>query len=821
MSGNSGPVASASGILLTLIRPGFLCGFRALLDESFIPSRSFSMKRVLKWVVILLVFVLSLPIVAALAAYGYHYSIVSAGPGTLPGAPEPTGLAAKTDLFIGTGGFPWMSALNSVAACVPFGMVRLGPDTQSWFIDARNLNRSGYHYGDNEIIGFSHNRLVGADSKEGGAFRVFPTTAGRMEGDRGAGRTVKFSHADERVFPGYYGVQLANGVKAEMTTTTRTGTHRYTFPAGEAPILLLDVGSALAVDDKPEDDREPTKNEQAVIDRAANEITGSMTTFGSFSGRYDGLDVYFCARPSVPFAEGTKDLDENHVLELHFAAGAPVELRVALSYVSIANARANLDAETTGKTFEGMVGDAVAAWNGIFDRIKIAGATAEQERIFYTAMQRAFVMPTTFNDVNGQYTGFDKQVHVAEGFTYYTDFSIWDTFRTVHPLYTLIAPREHTDMMKSLTAMAVQGGALPRWPSGAGYTNCMFGTPADMLVSEAYLKGIRDFDVETAYNAARQTALVGVPEGSRFAGRQGLQEYLQYGYCPSDKVEESVACTIDYSWCDYSLAGWATALGKTEDAAIFARNAESYKKMWNPETLFFQGRDSQGNFEPNFKPLKLTYTDPDKKYTRAYVEGSAMQWRWGGPYDPAGLIGLWPSEELFVEELSKYIENSRTRVGWWNPGGNYWHGNEPFIHAAYLFNSTKRPDLAQRYVRRIINTKYKDTYYGLDGNDDGGTLSSWYVFSALGFYPVAGTTRYELVAPLFTKAEINLGNGKILTVNAKDASIPNYYVHEKRVNGEKIEGWTITHDQIKDGGTLDFDVSKDRPGVRKPPIPLE
>lgn len=766
------------------------------------------MKRFLKWIGILLLIVLLIPLLAATAAYGYHWSIVAAGPGNLPGAPEPSGRTAKTDLFIGTGGFRWMSALNSVAACVPFGMVRLGPDTQSWFFDQRNFNRSGYHYGDNEIIGFSHNRLVGADAKEGGAFRVFPTTAARRAEDRAPGRTITFSHAHERAFPGYYGVRLDNGITAEMTATTRTGTHRYHYPKGESPVLLLDVASALG-------DRR-CENVQANINRATGELTGSMRTFGSFSGRYDGLDVYFCARVSAPLTEGTQDLDENSVIELHFAPADEIVLQVALSYVSVDNARANLEAEAAGKTFESMVAQAVDAWNGIFDRIKLTGATEEQECIFYTAMQRAFIMPTTFTDVNGQYTGFDKQVHTAEGFTYYTDFSLWDTFRTVHPLYTLIAPREHADMMQSLTTMAKQGGALPRWPSGAGYTNCMFGTPADIAVSEAYQKGIRNFDVEAAYNAARHTALIGVPEGSRFGGRQGLQEYLEYGYCPSDKVEESVACTIDYSWCDHALAEWATLLEKHDDAAIFRKHAGSYKQVWNPQTLFFQGRDSAGNFDPKFKPLKLTYTDLFREHTSAYVEGSAMQWRWGAPFDPAGLIALWPSEDLFIDELRRYLDGTRKRVGWWHPGGNYWHGNEPFIHAAFLFNATKRPDLAQRYVRRLLLTKYTTDYYGIDGNDDGGTLSSWYIFSALGLYPVAGTTRYEIVAPLFPRADIDLGNGKVLTIEAKNAAPGNYYVTDMRLNGEHHGRWTVDHAEIAQGGTFEFSVSSEDPMSKKP-----
>lgn len=778
------------------------------------------MKRVLTWVFRVFVVLLLIPIVVATAAYGYHWSIVAAGPGSLPGAPEPTGRVAKVDTFIGTGGFPWMSALNSVAACVPFGMVRLGPDTMSWVNDLRNLNRSGYHYGDNKIFGFSHNRLVGADSKEGGAFRVFPTTATARRAEKpGQPRTATFSHAVERAFPGYYGVLLeGTNIKAEMTATTRVGIHRYTFPQGETPVLLLDLGSALA-------ERRCT-NVQGTLDPATGTITGSMRTFGSFSGRYDGLDVYFAARLSAPpteygtligatFTPKATTLNEDGQFELHFAPGdgkTPITLALALSYVSIDNAKANLAAEYTGQAFESIVSAGVAAWNGYLDRIEVEGASPKEERIFYTALYRAFIMPTIFNDVNGQYTGFDKKVHLADGFTYYTDFSLWDTFRTVHPLYSLIARPEHNDMMRSLTEMAKAGGALPRWPSGAGYTNCMFGTPADIAVGEAYLKGIRNFDVEAAYAAARHTALIGVPEGSRFGGRQGLQEYLKYQYAPSDLVEESVACTLEYAWCDHALSLWANALGKTDDAAIFAKHAQTYRNVWNPETLFFQARDAEGRFDDeNFRPLRLTYTDPDKKYTRAYVEGSAMQWRWGVPFDPEGFVSLWPSPEMFVSELRNYMDGTRKRVGWWNPGGNYWHGNEPYIHAAYLFNSAGRPDLTQNYVRKLLETKYDDTYYGIDGNDDGGTLSSWYVLSALGFYPIAGTTRYEVGIPLFDKAVVHMGEDKKITVTAKDNSPYARYVYNLVINDRPLGATHFDHALLQDGATLEFTLGKDRP----------
>lgn len=531
------------------------------------------------------------------------------------------------------------------------------------------------------------------------------------------------------------------------------------------------------------------------------EITGSARTFGSFSRRYGGLDVYFAAKVS---GKVERHNVRGEVLTLEFSPGETVELQLALSYVSVENARANLAAETARTSFDSSVAAAEARWEEVFSRIDVEGGSDAERRIFYTALMRAFTMPTTFSDTSGEYLGFDGEVHTAKGFTYYTDFSIWDTFPTVHPLYSLMAPQAHTDMLRSLAAMVREGGALPRWPSGAGYTNCMFGTPADILVSEAYQKGLRDFDAEAVYAAARATATSGVPEGSRFSGRQGLADYLALGYCPSDEVPESVACTLDYAWCDEALALWARALGKHDDAAMFARRSDAFRHVWNPDTRFFQGLTAAGDFDTNLRPLMLTYVDPDHRYTGAYVEGSAMQWRWGTPFSADVLVDLWPSRDAFVTALRDYLDNTNTRIGWWHPGGHYWHGNEPFIHAAYLFNAAGRPDLTQTYVRRIMATKYSDDHIGLDGNDDGGTLSAWYVFSSLGFYPVAGTTRYELGSPLFTRATINLGDGQTLTINAEHNTSDTIHVDEIRLNGEPLTTSRFTHDAIAQGGELSF-----------------
>jgi predicted alpha-1,2-mannosidase len=337
----------------------------------------------------------------------------------------------------------------------------------------------------------------------------------------------------------------------------------------------------------------------------------------------------------------------------------------------------------------------------------------------------------------------------------------------------------------------------------------MFGTPADVVVSEAYLKGIHDFDVETAYQAMRATGLTGKPAGTRFAGREGLEWYLQYGYCPSDKMDDSVAATMEFGWADNSISLLAKALGKTEDAELFAKHAKFYRNLWNPQSLFFETRDSLGNFPKERNPAVLTYTDFKGKYTKGYVEGSGWQWRWPAFYDPQGLIALFTSKERFVQELNEFFEKSKKTMGSWNPGAYYWHGNEPDIHAVYLFNEAGRPDLTQKWVRYILENKYSNDYVGMDGNDDGGTLSAWYVWSALGLYPVAGTTKYELGSPLFAEVSVRLDKerDKELRIVAENNSPSNVYVQEVFLNGARLDRTWIMHDEIANGGELKFVMS--------------
>jgi predicted alpha-1,2-mannosidase len=624
-------------------------------------------------------------------------------------------------------------------------------------------------------------------------------------------QSATFSHSEELASPGYYAVRLPEpDVLVELTATPHVGVHRYTFNDGKAAHLMLDVMNALG-------GRRAGEGNVRILPEAA-EVEGSVKTFGTFSGRYGGIKVYFVAKLSQPLANYTSLQDDVVAGDRAFSASSrarvylglvprngplAVTLKLAVSYVSIENARFNLQMEAEAKEFDQVLAEAQRAWEERLSSIRIEGGTEEQKEIFYTALFRVFQMPTVFNDANGDYLGFDRQVHQASGFRYFTDLSLWDTFRTAHPLYTLIAPQDQRDMLTSLVKMLEQGGWLPRWPSGHGYSNSMLGTPADIVIADSYLKGIRDFDVAKTYQAMRRTALAPTPPGAAFSGREGVEQYLQYGYCPAGLVRNSVTRTLEYSWADRAISLLAKSLGYSEDAALFDKHSQSYRNVWNPGTQYFQPRDPQGRFVEPFKPLLLTYFDRNGRYTRDYVEGSALQWRWGAPFDAEGLIALFQSREYFVHELDSFFAKADPALGTWNPGPYYWHGNEPDIHAAYLFNEAGRPDLTQKWVRWILDHKYGNRYDGLDGNDDGGTLSAWYVFSALGLYPVAGSDKYQLGAPLFEKAEVKLKNNRLVIV-ADNYAPDHVYCRKVLLNDTPLDRAWIRHSEIENGGVLRF-----------------
>ena len=772
------------------------------------------MKSIIKLFLRVLGIVLLTAVILALGYRVRYKIIVNANQKPIPEAAVPLyQLVKEVNPFIGTGSFYLTCAYNYPGPSLPFGLLRLSPETASIMNKTRGKSTSGYFYGDDKICGFSHTRLSGTGATDGGHFLVTPVKGQVSEKVYSTGQYSRFSHRDELAFPGYYAVKLpGENVFVELTSTERVGIHRYTFTKVAEPHILINVSNTIG-------NRRSSEGEVRILSDK-NEVEGSIRTFGTFAKRYGGIKVYFVARFNRKFKNsGTwqgevfipgQNLDTGDTLgvDLGFdSQGDKTEiiLKLAISHVSIENARENLEAEAGAGSFEDVLAMAQQKWEGRLSNIKITGATDEQREIFYTALYRVFQMPTEFTDVNGEYVGFDKKVHKADSFRYFTDLSLWDTFRTLHPLYNIIAPLDQRDMMISLVKMAEQGGWLPRWPSGYGYTGSMLGTPADITITDAWLKGIRGFDVEYAYQSMRTTALGPTPIGSEFSGRRGIESYLKYQYCAADEMDEAVSKTLEYAWADFAIGNLAMELGKGEDAVLFQKHSQFYKNTWNPEIKYFQPRNADGKFT-EIKPLLLTYLDRKEKYTDDYVEGSALQWRWAVPFDPQGLISLFEDREYFVDELNAFFEKSNPKLATVNPGPYYWHGNEPDIHAAYLFNEADRPDLTQKWVRWILDNKYSTSYEGLDGNDDGGTLSAWYIFSSMGFYPIAGSDIYQLGAPLFKEIEVNI-NGKKLKIEAKNYSSENFYVKNVRLNDTLLNRSWIRHSEIAEGGVLSFEMS--------------
>ena len=711
--------------------------------------------------------------------------------------PETGEYTQYVDPFIGTGGTPWTAGMLSPAATVPFGTVRLGPDTS--FIGGAYIvktNTSGYYYEHGHIKGFSASRLSGTGAEDYQMFRVTPAI-GSAEA-----KEVAYSHNNEAAAPGYYAVYLPTlDCFVELTSTIRTGVHRYTFGSSSDARLYIDVTSTAG--------NYSTGSGKVEVDENGV-ITGSVILYAAFSSRYGGLPVYFAATTDKAIKSYEIKGDEKDLgIDLNFGdiAGESVEMKMAISFVSAENAKLNLETETDGLTFDDVRKAALNEWEEALSVIDVESTDEEILKIFYTALYHSMIMPTNFEDVNGEYLDFNKEVSVAEDYTYRTDLSLWDTVRTTHSLYTLIAPEIQTDVLNSLLDMAEKGGAIPRWAQGAGYAGSMLGDPANILITESYLKGF-DFDVETAYEYMKHSSEVKDTK----VGRDYVDLYNQYGYVPDDLApgDESVARTIEYSWEDGAIATLAAALGYEEDAQKYYEKSMNYKNTFNTETKYFQARNSDGSYVWNFSPYITSFYDAVmvKKFADCYCEGSARQWRWNALQDIDGMIELFGSEEYFVSELEAFMEDASVNRAAIDPGSGFWVGNQHDIHTPYLFSNAGRADLTQYWVRWTLAERFSSEVNGLDGNDDGGTLSSWYVFSSMGFYPLPGTDKYWIGSPNVDSAEIALGNGNTLKVTALNQSAENVYVKSVTLNGVELEGTYVTHEQLMAGGELVFTMSK-------------
>jgi predicted alpha-1,2-mannosidase len=713
-------------------------------------------------------------------------------------------LTSLVDPFIGTGGVGFGVGQVIPAALVPFGMVKAGPDTEGSNGTPGFSHCAGYYYPDEMIQGFSHIHLPGIGVPDEGNLLFMPVTGMDKGKTKVSGYRSYYSHKNEKAAPGYYSVLLDDtGITAELTAAARSAAHRYAWPSGADRHVVIDLSHALPGNG--------VKNSHITVDQAARTVSGSLNPTGGMAGRYGGPIIYFSARFSRPvvsfgvwngdqYQPGTASADGDTVgafLGFGQADGSPVEAIVGVSYVSVENATANLNAEMPGFDFDGYAKAADDAWEKELSVARVEGGTAADRKMFYTALYHLMYAPTMFTDVDGRYMGIDRKVHKAEGFIYHTDFSMWDTYRTLHPALTLLKPDRSRDLIRSLVRMYEDGGAFPIWPIATGEGGSMVGESADIIIADAYVKGITDFDAEKALEGMLLTA--DGPSPAPYGGRGGLQNYLNLGYVTADKDGGgSVSVTQEYCYNDFAISQLAGALGKTDVRDRFLERSKKYKNLFNDEYKFFIGRNSDKSWTTDFN---------DITWAEYYVEGDAWQYRYFVPFDIPGLSSLFGGNAGLLAAMDDLFAKSKAE----QPSRRdkiifskyYWQGNEPDIHTAYIYNELGRPDLGQEWVRWIIKTEFGTGPEGLPGNDDCGTMSAWLAFGLMGFYPVPARDVYMTGTPIFTRVELNLKGGK-LVIEAPGASKDGKYVQSAELNGKPLDKPWFNHADIANGGSIKF-----------------
>ncbi len=676
-----------------------------------------------------------------------------------PAMAVPLPLTQHVDPFVGTGGLGFGVGSASPGPQTPFGFARPAPDTST------DHGAPGFSHCAPYIWGFSQVRPHGMGIAEYGAIGLMPTDGMDTAKTIQTGYRQSYSHDDERAEVGFYEVRLSDGIDVGITAGDRVALYRIAFPAGTEPTLIVDPAHWIG---EHEIDRAEVN-----IDAEAGEVWGTSHFSGGYSGRFGGQPVHYAMRilggweSQGTWRDGELEVDgERAEGEGRGSAGGwvawptsadsrVVEVAVGLSFVDVAGARRNLEAELEEfdrDDFEAIRERTVATWEATLRRVEIEVRRPEDAELFYTALYHSLLMPTLGSDADDRYRGVDGEVHTAEGYRYYTDFSLWDTFRTQVPLLSLLYPEWQRDHMRSLAAMAADGGYMPRWPLGTGYTGGMVGESATVAIADAWVKGIRDFDLPGSYEAMRRTALAPTEDGAAYNGRSGITAYSELGYMSLEAGGSSVSRTQEYAYNDWALAYLARELDRSEDAALFAERAGNWRNLWDPERRFFVGRHADGRFSERFS---------ERSWLNYYVEGNAQQYRWYVPHDLVGLAEVFGGEQAFLAELEAFFEQSTTNPMTVLPGNFYWHGNEPDIHAPWIPAAFDRPLEAARWTRWVMETFYNGEPDGLPGNDDSGTLSAWYVFSALGLYPIAGEEHYLLGAPTLARAILHLGAGDL------------------------------------------------------------
>jgi len=735
------------------------------------------------------------------------------GNDTPPGPDDPP-YVRHVNPFIGTGGGLANVGSAYPGAAAPLGLVKVSPDTSGKYgVPAAYQHCAGYWYPDDFILGFTHNHLHGTGAPDYGNILVMPTVGMSEEKTSKALFRTPFSHDDEEASPGYYTVTLDDpSIRVEITATTHCAHHRYEFLDSPGQGVITLDAAAVMLDGR-------SRGGKVVIDPDEASCEGRNWNHGPFSGRHDGFDVYFAIRFNRSFlshgtwldgvlSEGsstvvteTDPANFGAWFEFDTDDDRMVEIQVCLSYVGVDGAREAMAVELPAWDFEGTHAATEEAWEQELGLFEVEGGTPDEKVNFYTAVYHVLQMPTIWTDVDGRYRGFDRKVHQTKDWTYYTDISMWDTFRTQHPLLALVWPQRQRDMVRSLDAMREQGGFVPKWPMGMGYTGSMIGQHGATVITDTYLKGITDYDINALYESMKQTA--NQPGGK--GDRDCFPDYIDNGYCVAGKHSGAVSKTLEYAFNDYCLAELASALGKNDDAAAFMKRAVNYKTLWDTDTMFFRPRINDGSFIEPFSPEAWDTGD-------LYTEGSAWQWLWFVPHDEAGLRGLFGSDDAFIDKLKEFFELADENFNFLLPSSWYFHGNEPDMHAAFMFIRAGRPDLAQKWSRWILDMNYKNAWDGLVGNDDAGTLAAWYVFAASGLYPWPCFPGYYVTSPLFDRIVIHLPGGD-LEVNAAGASSGKVYVKDATWNGTPLTDWWLSHEDVAGGGVLDLTMSAES-GVR-------
>jgi len=697
---------------------------------------------------------------------------------------EGASLTGYVDPFIGTDGH----GHTYPGACMPFGMVQLSPDTRLEGWDGC----SAYHNSDSIVYGFSHTHLSGTGCSDYGDILLMPTTGEVSVNNKEY--CSRFSKDSECANPGYYSVMLDDyNIKAELTVTERAGFHKYTFPENLSSNIIIDL------------DHRDQVIASSISINGNNEITGMRRSNAWAKDQH----VYFAAQFSTPFESFVIAVNDTVKEKIREAEGKNIKafvnfitedseeiyVKVGISAVSTEGARKNLEAEMPGWDFNVVRDKAKNEWEKALGKIKVSGGTQQQKTVFYTALYHSMLAPNIYMDADGKYRGRDLEVHEAEDFDNYTVFSLWDTYRATHPLFTIIEQERTVDFIKTFIAQYKQGGLLPVWELSANETFCMIGYHSVPVVADAYMKGINDYDVEKIYEAMVNSA---------DQDHLGLDCYKKNGFILSSEEGESVSKTLEYAYDDWCIAQMAKAIGKDDDYSRFIRRAQSYKNIFDPSTGFMRAKQNNC-WDTPFDPKEVDFN---------FTEANSWQYSFYVPQDINGFIKLMGGEDRFIKQLDELFSTESETTGRVQSDisgliGQYAHGNEPSHHMAYLYNFAGQPWKTQKYVRQTMDELYTAERDGLCGNEDCGQMSAWYVLSAVGFYPVTpGSDIYVIGTPLFPEAVISLENGNKFIIKANNVSEENIYIKSATLNGSPWNKSYIAHKDIMNGGELIFEMGE-------------